>query len=365
MDTKDKLQNKLQNKLLGCSYMALALQTVVQAVNGCQTREDARDLMFAAIERLAGEIRSSKMFIGADLKLVVLPEYFMTSYPAGESVAAWADKACIEIDGAEYAALGKIAQDNDLYLAGNAYELDPNFDGLYFQTCFIIAPSGDTVLRYRRLNSMFAPTPHDVWDKYLDVYGQEGGLNGVFPVVDTDIGRLAALASEEILYPEIARALAMRGAEIIIHPTGEMGMMSETPKAICRKARAVENMVYMVSANCGGIAGHALPASATDGRSSIVDYQGRTLVEAGWGQTMTAHTIIDLNALRKYRRRPGMGNLLSRQRFEIFAQTYAGHGSQAANSMLDKNGNVQVPDRKHFLDAQAKSIKYLVDKGII
>ncbi|MCF6274808.1 MAG: hypothetical protein L3J05_03495 [Robiginitomaculum sp.] len=350
-----------EDRLLGSSYMALALQTEVQAVNGCQTREDARALMFAAIDRLAGETRSSKMFIGSDLKLVVLPEYFMTSYPAGESIAAWADKACIEMDGAEYVALGKIAQDNDLYLAGNAYELDPHFDGLYFQTCFIIAPSGETILRYRRLNSMFAPTPHDVWDKYLEIYG----IDGVFPVVDTDIGRLAALASEEILYPEIARALAMRGAEIIVHSTGEMGMMSETPKAICRKARAVENMVYMVSANCGGISGHALPTSATDGRSSIVDYQGRTLVEAGWGQTMTAHTIIDLNALRKYRRRPSMGNLLSRQRFEIFAETYAEHGSQTANSMLDKNGNVQVPDRKHFLDAQAKSIKELVDKGII
>ena len=355
------IQDKLQNQLLGSSYMALALQTEVQAVNACNSRDDARTLMFGAIDRLASETRSSKMFIGADLKLVVLPEYFMTSYPAGESIAAWADKACIEMDGAEYAALGKIAQDNDLYLAGNAYELDPHFDGLYFQTCFIIAPSGETILRYRRLNSMFAPTPHDVWDKYLEIYG----MDGVFPVVDTDIGRLAALASEEILYPEIARALAIRGAEIIVHSTGEMGMMSETPKAICRKARAVENMVYMVSANCGGISGHALPTSATDGRSSIVDYQGRTLVEAGWGQTMTAHTTIDLNVLRKYRRRPGMGNLLARQRFEVFAQTYAGHGSQTANSMLDKNGNVQVPDRKHFLDAQAKSIKELVDKGVI
>lgn len=350
-----------QEKLLEPSYMALALQTEVQAVNGCKGRVDARVLMFATINRLAKEIHSSKMFIGQDLKLVVLPEYVLTSYPAGESIAEWADKACIEIDGPEYQALGKIAQDNDLFLAGNAYELDPHFEGLYFQSCFIIAPNGDTILRYRRLNSMFAPTPHDVWDKYLEVYS----LDDVFPVIDTEIGRLAALASEEILYPEIARALAMRGAEIIIHPTGEMGMMSETPKAICRKARAVENMVYMISANSGGIAGHTLPTSATDGRSSIVDYQGRTLVESGWGATMTAHATLDLNALRKYRRRPGMGNLLARQRFEVFAQDYAEHGSQMANALLDKNGDIQVPDRKHFVAAQAKSIKGLMDKGTI
>ena len=150
MNTTDKSPERL----LGGSYMALALQTEVQSVNACANRENARTLMMATIERLAGEIRASKMFIGSDLKLIVLPEYFMTGYPAGESIAAWADKACIEMDGAEYEALGKIAQDNDLYLAGNAYELDPHFAGLYFQTCFIIAPSGDVVLRYRRLNSM-------------------------------------------------------------------------------------------------------------------------------------------------------------------------------------------------------------------
>ncbi len=341
--------------------MALALQSEVQAINACKGREDARRLMFATIDKLSIEIRSSKMFIGQDLKLLVLPEYFMTSYPAGETIPEWAAKACIEIDGPEYDALGKIAQDNNLYLAGNAYELDPHFEGLYFQTCFIIAPNGDTVLRYRRLNSMFAPTPHDVWDKYLDVYG----MDGVFPVVDTDIGRLASLASEEILYPEIARALVVRGAEIIVHPTGEMGNISETPKAICRKARAVENMAYVVSANCGGIAGHAMPAQATDGCSSIVDYQGRTLVASGWGQTMTAHATLDLNALRKFRRRPGMGNLLARQRFELFAETYGQYESQTANSMLDKNGNIQIPERKHFVKAQAKSIQSLTDKGSI
>ena len=353
---KPKNQNRDHQR-----YMALALQSEVQAVNACRDRTDASALMSNVLNRLAQEIRASKMFIGADLKLVVLPEYFLTGYPAGETIADWADKACLEMDGPEYQALGKIAKDNGLYLAGNAYELDPHFDGLYFQTCFIIAPGGDVILRYRRLNSMFAPTPHDVWDKYLEVYGYEG----VFPVAQTEIGALAALASEEILYPEIARALTMRGAEVLVHPTGEMGMMSETPKAICRKARALENMAYVVSANSGSIAGHALPASATDGRSSIVDYQGRTLVEAGWGATMSAHTMIDLPALRAYRRRPGMGNLLSRQRFELFAQTYSAGGSHKANSMLDKNGNIKTPNRQHFIDAQAKAIKGLADKGIL
>ena len=59
-------------------------------------------------------------------------------------------------------ALGKVAQANNLFLSGNVYEIDPHFPELYFQTCFIIGPNGDVILRYRRLTSCFEPTPHDV-----------------------------------------------------------------------------------------------------------------------------------------------------------------------------------------------------------
>ncbi len=348
-------------QLLGPSFYAAALQTTCDAVNNLPDTATARASMNSTIERLAVEVRATKQFVGQDTRLVVLPEYVLTAYPLGDTVSGWAEKAALDMDGPEYDALGKIAQDNKLFLAGNAYEKDPNFPGIYFQTCFILGDSGNLIFRYRRLNSMFAPTPHDVWDKYLDIYG----LEGVFPVAKTEIGNLAAVASEEILYPEIARCLAMRGAEVFLHSTGEMGSMSDTPKAIARKARALENMAYVVSANAGGIAGHDLPFSATDGRSSIVDYRGLVLAESGWGQTMTAHASIDLNALRKHRRRPGMSNVLSRQRFELFAESYATLGSQPANALLDDEGGLVEPTREHFLGAQQTAIKKLSDDGII
>jgi len=351
----------MSNELLGPSYYALALQTAVDAVNDCTSKEEIRAVMNRTIDRLNIEIPASKRFIGPDLKLMVLPEYFLTAYPLGETIESWADKACLDMEDPIYERLAKIAQDNDIYLAGNAYERDPNFPGLYFQACFIFDPSGEMILRYRRLNSMFAPTPHDVWDKYLDIYG----LDGVFPVAKTEIGNLAAIASEEILYPEIARTLAMRGAEVFVHSTGEMGNMTETPKNIARKARAVENLACVVSANSGSIRGHELPASATDGRSAVIDYRGLVIAESGWGETMTAYGCIDLNALRKYRRRPGMGNMLARQRFELFADSYGSAGSQEANALLDDQGNVQQPDRSHFISTQLATIKKLSDEGII
>lgn len=338
------------------SFRALALQVTCHAVNQASNRQEARSLMQQSISRLSQQIAASIAFIGMDCKLIVLPEYFLTGFPMGESLAVWAEKACLEMDGAEYESLGKIAQKHDIFLAGNAYELDPNFSGLYFQTCFVLDPSGSIVLRYRRLNSMFAPTPHDVWDKYLDCYG----LDGVFPVAKTAIGNLAALASEEILYPEVARCLALRGAEIFLHSTSEVYGKELSPKEAAKIARAVENMAYIVSSNTAGIANISIPIASADGGSKIVDYRGLVLVETGSGESMAAFAEIDLAALRRYRRRPGLNNLLSRQRLELYAQSYSQSHIYPANTMLD-----QVVDRKHFIQTQQETIERLAQLGII
>lgn len=338
-------------------YKTLALQTTCFAINNCKTSEEAKDKMKANVARVASQIRASKIFIGQDTKLVVLPEYFMTSYPTRESIAEWQAKACIEMQGAFYDLLGKIAQDNAIFLAGNAYELDPNFPDLYFQTNFILNPQGEIVLRYRRLNSMYAPTPHDVWDKYLDIYG----LEQVFAVADTEIGRLASIASEEILYPEIARCLAVRGAEVLIHPTSEVASPRLTPKDICKQARAIENMAYVVSANSAGIEDTSFPAASTDGKSKIVDFNGLVLAEADCGESMTANATIDINALRHQRQRVGMNNLLARQRFELYADTYANHKAYPANVLLDK----KIENKQLFIDTQHEVIQKMQKKNLI
>lgn len=338
------------------SFRALALQVTCQAVNRACDRAEAASLMQKAIDGLERQIGASIAFIGFDCRLIVLPEYFLTGFPFGESIVDWAQKACWEMAGAEYEALAKIAQKYRIFLAGNAYELDPNFPSLYFQTCFVIDPSGSVVLRYRRLNSMFAPTPHDVWDKYLDCYG----LEAVFPVAKTEIGNLAALASEEILYPEVARCLAMRGAEIFLHSTSEVYGNQRSPKDAAKIVRAVENMAYVVSANTAGIANIPIPVASADGGSKIVDYRGLVLAETATGESMAAFAEIDLAALRRYRRRPGLNNLLSRQRFELYAESYGRSHFYPANTMQDKE-----VDRKHFLATQQSAIERLEDLGII
>ena len=338
------------------SYRAIALQTKCFAVNRAKTKDGATVIIKQTIERLSRQIFGSIAFVGFDTKLVVLPEYFLTGFPMGETIDEWREKACLEIDGEIYDLLGKIAQERKIFLSGNAYELDKNFPELYFQTSFVIAPNGNVVLRYRRLNSMFAPTPHDVWDKYLDIYG----LEGVFPVAKTEIGNLACIASEEILYPEIARCLAMRGAEVFCHSSSEVFGMQNTPKNVAKLARSFENMAYVVSANSGGLADISIPENSTDGGSRIVDYKGLVIAETGQGESINAFAEIDLAALRRNRKRAGMANILSRQRFELYAESYAQHSFYPPNTLLTKKA-----ERIHFVETQKSAIEKLARDEII
>lgn len=343
------------------TFAAVAMQLPARSVSPDATRETQLDAMLAQLEHVAQQLAGAKVFVqqygGTPVRLAVLPEYLFTSFPQRVTVPHWAKVAAWDMAGPEYDAIGQVAIKLELFIAGNAYERDPFFPDLYFQTSFVVAPSGAVVLRYRRLNSMFAPTPHDVLSRYLDHYGWEG----VFPVAATSIGRIAAIASEEILYPEIARAHALRGAELFVHASSEIGGPRRTPKMIAKQARGFENAAYIVSANTAGIDGQA----SADGNSMVVDYKGEVMAEAGSGDTFTAFADIDLAALRAHRRKPGMTNMLARQRTELFAAAYAAASSHVSNGLLDATGGLIIPDRDHFLRTHEATIGRLAKEGLI
>lgn len=337
------------------SYRALALQTACHAVNNADSIAAGRSLIAAAIDRIHGQVVASKARIGPGLRLVVLPEYVLSGHPMTESLPEWAALGALEPDGPEYIRLGELSADADVYLCVNAYETDEHFPGIYFQACVILGPDGSAVLRYRRLNSMFSVTPHDVLDRYLEIYGAES----LFPVARTEIGNLAAIASEEIQFPEVARCLAMRGAEVFLHSSSEVASELQSPKNIAKLARAIENGAYVVSANTAGLYGTALPAQSGDGSSKIIDHRGVVLAAALQGESMAANAEIDLGALRRFRRTPAMENLLPRQRYELYATSYA-RTCYPANTVP-----AEGVARSHFVATQRAVIEQLTEHNLI
>lgn len=339
-------------------YKALALQTECAAVNGVESRDEAQSIMLASLSRIRGQIFSATAFHGDDLKMVGLPEYFLTGFPMGETAQQWREKVAVDMKGRIYDTLGKIAQDAKVYLCGNLYERDPHFPELYFQASTIFAPNGDCVLRYRRLISMYAPSPYDVLDAYLEHYD----LNDLFPVVDTPLGRLAALASEEIRYPEISRILAARGAEVIFHPTSESSSTQWTYKNVAKLARAQENQCYIISANSAKITGTALADASTDGRSQIVDDRGLILAETPTGESITACADIDITALRYRRARNGMDNMLARQPTELYAKMFATLDLHPAGTLGDGS---KAPVKDFYKSRQDAVLEKLRNRGVI
>jgi predicted amidohydrolase len=333
-------------------YRALALQIRCDAVNGIADASACRAQMAATIGRVDKQIGAARAFVGDDVKLVVLPEYFLTSYPIPPDYPTWQARACLTPGGAEYNLLGDVAKKHGIYLSGNAYEIDPAFPELFFQVSFILNDQGERILAYRRIISMYTATPHDVWDAFVAHYGADA----LFPVADTPLGKLACIASEEILFPEIARAHALRGAEVFLHSSSEVGSPQLTKKGIAKRARAIENLAFVVSANSGGIAGTGISQDSTSGGSIVIDPEGHVLMEASTGESMVACAAIDIAALRHTRQRVGMENYLARLRTEPFASMYS---ASVYPPNLFATGR---PSREAFHAAIRASIKKLHGK---
>jgi predicted amidohydrolase len=186
----------------------------------------------------------------------------------------------------------------------------------------------------------------------------------VFPVARTPIATFAAIASEEILYPEIARCHAMRGAEVFLHSSSEAYTTTLAPKKIARLARALENLAWVVSANSAGVDNIDIALGSADGGSEIIDHMGAVVVTAGQGETMTANARLDIDELREYRRRVGIANMFVRQPFELYAASYAGGDFRRPNGLLD-GSRIIVPERRWFRERQLETLQRLQQRGLV
>jgi predicted amidohydrolase len=309
-------------------WRATCIQMKSRLATKAPDRAAAWSIIEANIER--GAAMTAAACAGADPpKLVVLPEFAFQGPPHGGTVAEWIAKSCYPIPGPITEPLQALAREHGIYIAGNQFEIDPRWPGRFFNCCFLIDPAGEVILRYRRINTASWPSPHD----FMDAYVAHHGPQGTFPVVDTELGRLAVLACGEIAVPEVARVFMMRGAEVLLHPTNEEKSAAQEAAKV---ARAAENMVYVVSANVAGGIGFSADGSVQGGRSQIIDYRGRALAFDGDAEeSIRASALIDVEAQRRARRDTGMGNTLLRGRWEIYRSFLGEMTAYPCNQFLE------------------------------
>lgn len=252
--------------------------------------------------------------------LLVFPEMSMTGVPyIGEyerrniPIQEWIDKAAIEIPGSETEAVAKKTSEYGVYIIGMGFERDPIWPGSFFNCCFVMAPDGKILSKYRRFHTL-AVSPDDLLDEYV----KKVGWDNMFPVADTPLGKLSAIACGEMRFPEVGRMFGMKGVEVLAHCDSagypEPGLEADTNPhglgwSFCRRARAIENQCYVPRANAGG-------------GCEIVDFFGRTLARTQSRAPMEyVRAPISMSLLRDAKKSEG-DNQVMRLRAKVFAHFY-------------------------------------------
>jgi predicted amidohydrolase len=208
----------------------VTLATVFHRPQGTKTPAESRERFVRFVEEAAAK--------GADI--VCLPEG-ITLVGNGLKYADAAEP----IPGPSTELLGALAKRLRVWLVAGIYEREGK---RIYNTAVLIGRDGSLAGRYRKMS---------LPDEEI-----EGGITpgSDTPVFDTDFGRVGLMICWDASYPQVAAALARRGAEVVFLPI--WGGVEELVQA-----RAIENQAYVV-------------ASGYDFRSGIFDRNGKRIADA-------------------------------------------------------------------------------------
>jgi predicted amidohydrolase len=273
-----------------------------------------------------------------DVRLLVFPEYSHAA-PVYDTVAQIIDRLAEPIPNAHTDRYVEFCQENGVFIqTGSFLEVDPRFPGHVFNTTLLIGPGG-IFTRYRKVNT-WIPTeictsPHDLLPDYPDP---------LFPVADTEIGKLGVAICYDWLFPEAIRELAVQGAEVFLRVSAYMDPWGATAPmdwwTVVNRCRALENMGYVVAANQAASAHNFAPFSWPGG-SMIVDYDGRILAQAdpGPGEKIVVASI-DIGALRAERERRLGHHMLAHMRSQAYPlQRQPVYPGSTRDGVPDTDGN--------------------------
>lgn len=306
-------------------YTALVMQPHVYVAEG---RDDIKRNLDRALNLIDYGVG---YFWELPARLVVFPEYFMqgvTTPGKGEHGIDDFMKKAITLDGPEMQALGDKAREYNLYIAGGGViEQVPEFPDRWFNTAFIIGPTGEVVLRYHKWHVPasigLGSSPHDLFDEYAEVFGSD--IETLFPVIDTEIGKLGTMTCHDGCTPEVSRALGYNGCEIICHPTAlqEVEGVSEPWDfwMFTRRTRAHDNMCYLLGSNWGTVEYDYYPRAFCSGNSFAIDYTGMVLRHMPYPEEQVLAVTIDIESLREHRSRCNHNTWID-LRTEGFRQIY-------------------------------------------
>nr|WP_321521374.1 carbon-nitrogen hydrolase [uncultured Macellibacteroides sp.] len=184
------------------------------------------------------------------------------------------------IPGASTDIFGALAKEFSIVLVLSLFE--KRAPGLYHNTAVVIERDGSIAGKYRK---MHIPDDPAYYEKFYFTPGDLG-----FEPIDTSVGRLGVLVCWDQWYPEAARLMAMRGAEMLIYPTAIGWESSDTSEekerqlgawVISQRAHAVANGLPVISVNRTG------HESDPSGQTNGIQFWGNSFVSGPQGELIT------------------------------------------------------------------------------
>ncbi|MFN2280606.1 MAG: carbon-nitrogen family hydrolase [Anaerolineales bacterium] len=188
-------------------------------------------------------------------EVLLLPELWASGYDL-ENCAKYASP----LDKGWFDRMATLAKENQIAVGGSLIEKD---QGGYYNTFVLLDRTGQRLGAYRKIH-LFRFLEEE---KYL-----KGGDQLV--LLDSPWGKVALATCYDLRFPEIFRAYAVKGAEIIF-------LVSEWPRKriahwdILLQARAVENQCFIAAVNKVGTS----KGAPLGGRSAVIDPMGKYLVK--------------------------------------------------------------------------------------
>ena len=222
----------------------------------------------ANIEKLRRHIRQAA---AEGAELVVLQELHNGLYFCQTEDTNVFDQA-EPIPGPSTELFGALAKELGIVLVLSLFER--RAPGLYHNTAVVLERDGSIAGKYRK---MHIPDDPAYYEKFYFTPGDLG-----FEPIDTSVGRLGVLVCWDQWYPEAARLMAMRGAEMLIYPTAIGWESSDTAEEKARQLGA------WVTVQRGHAVANGLPVISVNRTGHEPDPSGQTNGIQFWGNSFVA-----------------------------------------------------------------------------
>ena len=236
-------------------------------------------------------------------QLIVLQELHNSLYFCQEEQVDIFDLA-EPIPGPSTQFFGQLAKEHGVVIVTSLFE--KRAPGLYHNTAVVMEKDGSVAGIYRK---MHIPDDPAYYEKFYFTPGDLG-----FQPIDTSVGRLGVLVCWDQWYPEAARLMAMRGADMLIYPTA-IGYAASDDEAeqqrqreawtTIQRAHAVANGLPVVAVNRVGFEpdpSQPTPGINFWGSSFVAGPQGELLFRANDTEEQCAIIDIDLAHSEQVRR---------------------------------------------------------------